>query len=71
MFLNFYLLKLLSSIHGVPTVGFRRVKHEKCSTRRGLAWEQKTKDFSENSEKKFGKILVFSFSQIYGVLLDP
>ena len=35
-FFNFYLSKILSSIHGVPTVGFRRVKHKKCSTRRGL-----------------------------------
>ena len=35
-FFSFSLLSLLSSIHGVPTVGFRRVKHEKCSTRRGL-----------------------------------
>ena len=35
-FFNFSLLNLLSSIHGVPTVGFRRVKHEKCYTRRGL-----------------------------------
>ena len=32
-FLNFSLLNLLSSIHRVPTVGFRRVKHEMCSTR--------------------------------------
>ena len=29
---NFSLLNLLSSIHRVPTVEFRRVKHEKCST---------------------------------------
>ena len=35
-FLIFFLLNLLSSIHGVMTVGFRRVKHEKSSTQRGL-----------------------------------
>ena len=35
-FFNFSLLNLLSSIHGVPTVRFCRVKHEKCSTRRDL-----------------------------------
>ena len=35
-FYFFFLLKLISSIHGVPTVGFCRVKHEKCSTRQGV-----------------------------------
>ena len=34
--LIFFLLNLLSSILEFLTVGFRRVKHEKCSTRRGL-----------------------------------
>ena len=35
--LNFlFLLNLLSSTHEFLTVRFRRVKHEKCSMRRGL-----------------------------------
>ena len=29
-------LFILSQIYGNPTVGIRRDKHEKCSTRRGL-----------------------------------
>ena len=36
---NFFLFlfySLLSQIYGNLTVGFRRNKHEKCSTRRGL-----------------------------------
>ena len=32
IFFNFSLLNLLSSIHGVSIDGFRRAKHEKCST---------------------------------------
>ena len=37
----------------------------------GYAWEPKTRDFTKNSGKNLKKILVFSFSQIYGVLLVP
>ena len=44
-FIFFLLLNLLSSIHGVPTVGFRRVKHEKCSTQRGLCVGTKNTGF--------------------------
>ena len=32
----FFISLLSSQIHGNLTVGFRRVKNEKCSTRRGL-----------------------------------
>ena len=35
-FLNFYSLSFLSHIPEFLTVGIRRDKHEKCSTRRGL-----------------------------------
>ena len=44
-FFNFSILNLLSSIHGVPTVGFRRAKHKKCSTRRGLRVRTKNTGF--------------------------
>ena len=54
-FFNFSLLNLLSSIHGVPTVGFRRVKHEKALRDKGYAWEPKTRDFTENSVKNLEK----------------
>ena len=35
----------------------------------GYAWEPKTRYFTKNSGKKLEKILVFSFSQIYDVLM--
>ena len=51
----FFLSKLLSSIHGVPTVGFRRVKHEKCSTRLGLRVGTKKKGISLRIQIKIRK----------------
>ena len=44
-FFNFSLSNILSSIHGVSTAGFRRVKHEKCSTQRGLCVGTKNTGF--------------------------
>ena len=41
----FFIFKLLSSIHGVPTVGFRQVKQGKFSTRRGLCVGTKNTGF--------------------------
>ena len=38
---------------------------------RAMRENQKTRDFTENSGKISKKIIVFSFSQIYGVLLVP
>ena len=35
-FFNFFLYKFISQIYGNLTVGFRRDKHEKCSTQQGL-----------------------------------
>ena len=40
-----YFLLLLSSIYGNRTVGIRRAKKEKCSTRRGLCVSTKNKGF--------------------------
>ena len=46
---NFYFsilfFLLFSKIHGNLTVGFRRVKNEKCSTRRGLRVGTKNIEF--------------------------
>ena len=44
----FYLLNLLSSIPEFLTIGFRRVKHEKCSTRRELRVGTKNTGFRQD-----------------------
>ena len=44
-FFLFSLLNLLSSIPEFLTVGFRRVKHEKCSTQPGLCVGTKNMGF--------------------------
>ena len=51
-FFLFSLLNLLSSIPEFLTVGFRRVKHEKCSTRRGLRVGTKNTGFHLEFRKK-------------------
>ena len=56
----FYLLS--SQIHENLTVGIRRDKHEKCSTRQGLRVGTKNKGFHREFRQKFGKIQIFSFS---------
>ena len=42
---DFFFLSLFSQIHGNLTFGFRRDKHEKCYTRRGLHVGTKNKGF--------------------------
>ena len=58
-----------SEIYGNLTIGFRREKHKKCSTRRGLRVGTKTLDFTKNSGKNSEKIQIFSFSRIYSILV--
>ena len=57
----FFSLSFLSQIHENLIVGFRRDKHEKCSTDEGYAWVPETQYFIENSGKnsKNPKFLVF------------
>ena len=43
-----YFLSLLSSIYGNQTVGIRRDKKEKCSTRGGLRVSTKNKGFHQD-----------------------
>ena len=45
--LNFFLSSFLSQIYGNLTVGFRRAKDEKCSTRRGLRVGTKNTGFHQ------------------------
>ena len=42
-----FLFSFLSQIYGNLTVGFRRVKHEKCSTRRELRVGNKNTGFHQ------------------------
>ena len=56
-----FLSSLLSQIYGNRTVGIRRDKHEKCSTRRGLHENTRNTRFHREFTYIFGKskFLVF------------
>ena len=58
----------LSQIYGNLTVGIRRAKNEKCSTRRRLCVGTKKHGISPRIQVKIQKILIFGFSHIYDIL---
>ena len=58
--------KLLSSIHGVPSIGIHRAKNESHLLYKGYSWVLKTRDFAEDSSKEFGKSKVSGLGSVHG-----
>ena len=59
----------LSQIYENRTVGIRQIKNESALRDEGYAWVPKKHGISPRIQVKVRKILIFSFSQIYGVLM--
>ena len=63
-FFLFFFSLVISHIYENLTVGIRRAKNEKCSTRRGLRVGTKKEDFTENSGKNLENPNFWFFSDL-------